>query len=44
MAALLAAIAADPAESSRFFGALQGSTPIGDYLAPDNVGRVMRGA
>jgi flavin-dependent dehydrogenase len=41
MAALLAAIAADPAESSRFFGALQGSTPIGEYLAPDNVKRIL---
>jgi flavin-dependent dehydrogenase len=41
MAALLAAIAADPAESTRFFGALQGSIPVGEYLAPDNVGRIM---
>jgi hypothetical protein len=43
MPALLAAIAADPAESTRFFGALQGSTPITEYLAPDNVGRIMAG-
>jgi flavin-dependent dehydrogenase len=41
MVALLAAIAADPAESSRYFGALQGSTPVGEYLAPDNVGRIL---
>ncbi|GAA4729248.1 NAD(P)/FAD-dependent oxidoreductase [Phytohabitans rumicis] len=42
--ALLAAIAADPAESSRFFGVLQGSTPVGEYLSPDNVQRIMAAA
>jgi flavin-dependent dehydrogenase len=31
--ALLAQIAADPAETTRYFGALQGSTPIGEYMA-----------
>ena len=40
-AALFARIAADPAESTRFFGALQGSTPIDEYLSPENVGRIM---
>ncbi|GLH96658.1 FAD-dependent oxidoreductase [Phytohabitans aurantiacus] len=39
--ALLAAIAADPAESTRYIGALQGSTPIGEYLSPGNIGRIM---
>ena len=43
MAALLAAIAADPAESTRFFGALQGSTPVNEYLAPENIGRILAG-
>ncbi|WP_033339263.1 NAD(P)/FAD-dependent oxidoreductase [Catenuloplanes japonicus] len=40
-AALFAKIAADRAESTRFFGALQGSTPIDEYLSPANVGRIM---
>lgn len=44
MVALLAAIAADPAESTRYIGALQGSTPIGEYLAPDNIERIMANA
>ncbi|MEV4516390.1 NAD(P)/FAD-dependent oxidoreductase [Dactylosporangium sp. NPDC049525] len=41
MAALFAAIAASPAESTRFFGAMQGSTPLPEYFAPDNVARIM---
>jgi flavin-dependent dehydrogenase len=41
MVALLAAIAADPAETTRYLGALQGSTPIAEYLAPENVERIM---
>ncbi|WP_433059612.1 NAD(P)/FAD-dependent oxidoreductase [Dactylosporangium sp. CS-033363] len=44
MAALFATIAASPAESTRFFGVLQGSTPIPEYFAPDNLGRIMSGA
>jgi flavin-dependent dehydrogenase len=44
MTALLAAIAADRAESTRYIGALQGSTPIGEYLTPDNIGRIMANA
>jgi flavin-dependent dehydrogenase len=44
MAALFATIAADPAESTRFFGVLQGSTPIPEYFAPANLGRIMSGA
>jgi flavin-dependent dehydrogenase len=43
MAALFAAIAASPAESTRFFGAMQGSTPIPEYFAPDNIARIMQG-
>ncbi|MEH1016232.1 NAD(P)/FAD-dependent oxidoreductase [Micromonospora sp. CPCC 206060] len=43
MAELLATIAADPAESTRFFGVLQGSTPIPEYFDPANIGRIMSG-
>ncbi|MFC4043336.1 NAD(P)/FAD-dependent oxidoreductase [Dactylosporangium siamense] len=41
MAALFATIAASPAESTRFLGAMQGSTPIPEYFAPDNIARIM---
>lgn len=41
MAALFAAIAASPAESTRFFGAMQGSTPLPEYFAPANIARIM---
>ncbi|MER7272929.1 NAD(P)/FAD-dependent oxidoreductase [Dactylosporangium sp. NPDC000244] len=44
MAALFATIAASPAESTRFFGVMQGSTPIAEYFAPDNLARIMSGA
>jgi len=40
-AALFRSIAASPAECTRFFGALQGSTPLDAYFAPDNIGRIM---
>ncbi|GAA0726281.1 NAD(P)/FAD-dependent oxidoreductase [Dactylosporangium roseum] len=43
-AALFATIAASPAESTRFFGVLQGSTPIPSYFDPANIGRIMSGA
>ncbi len=41
MAALFATIAASPAESTRFFGAMQGSTPLPEYFSPDNIARIM---
>ncbi|MEU7869448.1 NAD(P)/FAD-dependent oxidoreductase [Dactylosporangium sp. NPDC049140] len=44
MAALFATIAASEAESTRFFGVMQGSTPIAEYFAPDNLARIMTGA
>ncbi|GGM09634.1 NAD(P)/FAD-dependent oxidoreductase [Dactylosporangium sucinum] len=44
MAALLAAVAASPAETTRFFGMMQGSTPVPEYLSPANIGRIMSGS
>ncbi|MFI5909570.1 NAD(P)/FAD-dependent oxidoreductase [Dactylosporangium sp. NPDC051541] len=41
MAALFATIAASPAESTRFFGVLQGSASIPEYFAPENLARIM---
>ncbi|MFD0580517.1 NAD(P)/FAD-dependent oxidoreductase [Dactylosporangium darangshiense] len=43
-AAMFATIARSPAETTRFFGVLQGSTPIPEYFSPDNIGRIMSGA
>jgi flavin-dependent dehydrogenase len=44
MAALFATVAASPAETTRFFGVLQGSTPIPEYFDPVNIARIMSGA
>jgi flavin-dependent dehydrogenase len=44
MAALFAAIAASPAETSRFLGVMQGSAPIEEFFSPDNVARIMAAA
>ncbi|MGI5243500.1 NAD(P)/FAD-dependent oxidoreductase [Dactylosporangium sp. CA-139066] len=40
-AALFAAIAASPEQTSRFFGMMQGSSPIPEFFAPDNIARIM---
>ncbi|WP_238011113.1 NAD(P)/FAD-dependent oxidoreductase [Dactylosporangium sp. AC04546] len=44
MAALLAAVAASPAETTRFLGMMQGSTPVPEYLSPANIGRILSGS
>jgi len=43
MAALFAAVAASPEETTRFLGVMQGSTSIPEYFSPDNVARIFRG-
>jgi hypothetical protein len=43
-AALFAAIAASPAETSRFFAMTQGSAPIPEFFDPDNLARIMSAA
>jgi flavin-dependent dehydrogenase len=42
-AALFAAIAASTEATSAFFGMMQGSTPIPEFFAPDNIARITSG-
>ncbi|MBP7568907.1 MAG: NAD(P)/FAD-dependent oxidoreductase [Acidobacteria bacterium] len=41
MQALLAALRANPEQTSRFFGAMTGAVPVADFFAPENLKRVV---
>jgi flavin-dependent dehydrogenase len=41
MQALIAALASNQAETNRFIGALCGTVPVPEFLAPDNVARIV---
>ena len=41
---LRAALRYQPAQASRYMGAIQGTVPILEYFAPENVARIMAGA
>ena len=41
MRSLFAALAGNPVEISRFLGIMAGSVPIGDFMNPANVGRIL---
>lgn len=44
MQALIGALAANPAEISRFLGIMAGSVPLTEFLHPESVGRIMAAA
>jgi 2-polyprenyl-6-methoxyphenol hydroxylase-like FAD-dependent oxidoreductase len=46
LAAVLAALPADQADTDRFFGVIEGTTAVGDFFAPESIGRILsrRGA
>ena len=41
MQALFAALADNPAQTSRFFGVFAGSVPVGEFFSPDNLEAIM---
>jgi 2-polyprenyl-6-methoxyphenol hydroxylase-like FAD-dependent oxidoreductase len=45
LAAVLAALPADQGDTDRFFGVIEGTTPVPDFFAPESLGRILaRGA
>jgi 2-polyprenyl-6-methoxyphenol hydroxylase-like FAD-dependent oxidoreductase len=40
LAAILAGLPADQADTDRFFGVIEGTTPVGEFFAPDNARRI----
>ena len=41
---LFGALYGNQADTDRFFGSLCGTVPVQEFLAPDNLGRIMAGA
>jgi flavin-dependent dehydrogenase len=41
LAAVLAALPADQADTDRFFGVIEGTTAVGDFFASESIGRIL---